>query len=98
MRWLTLSILLANALCGVSGHLLAAEPAAATQDGRPFATLGADALSALSAADQQAYRTWQQALPPPVTTSTYQEETGPNSMDANTMDVNTMDLSADFSM
>lgn len=89
MRLLTLSILLANALCGVSGHLLAAEPAAATQDGRPFATLGADALSALSAADQQAYRAWQ----PPVTTSTYQEETGPNSMDSNTMD-----LSADFSM
>jgi len=93
MRLLTLSILLANVLYGVSGNLLAAEPAATTQDGRPFATLGADALSALSAADQQAYRAWQQASQPPVTTSTYQEETGPNSMDSNTMD-----LSADFSM
>lgn len=88
MRLLTISILLANALCGVSGHLLAAEPAAATQDGRPFASLSAEAISRLSPVDQQAYRAWQQALPPPVTTSTYQEETGPN----------TMDLSADFSM
>lgn len=86
MRLLTILILLTSALNGVSGSLHAAE--ATTQDGRPFASLSAETLSRLSPADQQAYRVWQQAQQPPVTTSTYQEETGPN----------TMDLSADFSM
>lgn len=92
MRVLTISILLTSALYGMSGSLQAAATEAATeaatQDGRPFASLSAEAISKLSPADQQAYQDWQQALQPPVTHSTYQEETGPN----------TMDLSADFSM
>jgi hypothetical protein len=88
MRVLTISILLTSALYGMSGSLQAVATEAATQDGRPFASLSAEAISSLSPADQQAYQDWQQASQPPMTRSTYQEETGPN----------TMDLSADFSM
>lgn len=88
MRPFTNVWILATILSAVVGVACAADAGATTQDGRPFASLNAEAIAQLSPVDQQAYDAWKRASAPPVTTSTYQEETGPN----------TMDLSSDFSM